>query len=65
MGEGIRPTERQKCWLEGVLGTETWKELSGRADFALALETSLTQARRIALRYLAERERMHRVYGTE
>jgi hypothetical protein len=62
---GARPTEAQKRWLAGVFGSEVWEELCGRADFRAALETSVDLARRVGLRYLAEKEVYRRTYSID
>jgi hypothetical protein len=55
-----RPTEQQKLRLAGLFGCDEWRELCSIAEFARALDTSLDQARRIALRHLADKELLRR-----
>ncbi len=57
MSDGTQPTLEQKEWLAGVLGPQVWGELKDRPDFQAALGVSLEEARRIALRHMADRSR--------
>jgi hypothetical protein len=56
MNSSNKPTRAQKDWLARVLGQAAWGELSGKPEFVEALESSISRARRIALRHLADKE---------
>lgn len=62
MNSDGKPTEEQKQWLAGLFGPEVWRELTGKGEFREALDSSVSQCRRIALQYLAEKERVAEPY---
>ncbi len=62
MNGDAKPTEDQKLWLARVLGPDLWRELAGKDEFLSALDSSIVHARRIALQYLAEKERTDSAY---
>jgi hypothetical protein len=51
----IKPTEAQKGWLARIFGPELWAELCDQPEFQRALDSSMANARRLALRHLAAR----------
>lgn|GEM_PF-6364254 len=60
-----KPTEAQKSWLAQVFGDELWSELNRKREFQAALDTSVDQARCVALRHLARKELTRRGGGWE
>lgn len=56
MSDGTNPTEEQKTWLARLFGPKVWAELTRKPEFLSALDHSLSQARQIALRHLADKE---------
>jgi hypothetical protein len=51
-----KPTSMEKQWLQEAVGPGIWKELCLKPEFDSALKTSMSQARRIALHFIAEKE---------
>jgi hypothetical protein len=51
----LRPTAEQRAWLARVLGRAAWEELVRLPEFQSALETSLPEAHRLGLKFLASK----------